>query len=145
MVAIKHRLHGGCVACGESNPAGLRLKFERQQDGSVKSAAFCAKELTGYDGLLHGGVAALMLDSAMTNCLFSAGVTALTAEMSVKYRLPVKIGRAVVLTARIKADHDPLFILNSELRQDGSLMVSAEAKFMRLASTAGEERPPVEH
>jgi len=131
MAVIKHRLHGGCVACGESNPAGLRLKFEKQADGSVKAAAFCVKELTGYDGLLHGGVAALMLDSAMTNCLFSAGITALTAEMNVKYKAPVKIGRAVILTAAIKTDHNPLFIVCSALRQDGEDKVLAEAKFMR--------------
>lgn len=131
MAAIKHRLHGSCVACGDNNPAGLRLKFEKQPDGSVKAAAFCVRELTGYDGLLHGGVAALMLDSAMTNCLFSAGITALTAEMTVKYKATVAIGRAVLLTARIKTDHDPLFIVSSELQQDGGLKVSAEAKFMR--------------
>ena len=131
MAAIKHRLHSGCVACGDNNPAGLRLNFEKQHDGSVKAAAFCVKELTGYDGLLHGGVAALMLDSAMTNCLFSAGVTALTAEMTVKYKATVNIGRAVTLTAKIKANHDPLFIVSSELLQDGAVKVSAEAKFMR--------------
>lgn len=131
MAAIKHRLHGGCVACGDNNPAGLRLKFEAQSDGSVKAAAFCAKELTGYDGLLHGGVAALMLDSAMTNCLFAAGITALTAEMTVKYKAMVKIGGALSLTARIIKDQDPLFLAGAELRQDGQVKVSAEAKFMR--------------
>ncbi len=67
----------------------------------------------------------------MTNCLFSAGVTALTAEMTVKYKATVNIGRAVILTARIKTDHDPLFIVSSELLQDGKVKVSAEAKFMR--------------
>lgn len=131
MAAIRHRLHGGCVACGDNNPAGLRLKFEKQPDGSVKAAAFCVKELAGYDGLLHGGVAALMLDSAMANCLFGAGVTALTAELNVKYRAPVRIGRGVLLSAAIKADHDPLFIIGSELRQDGEVKATAEAKFMR--------------
>lgn len=137
MAAIKHRLHGGCVACGDNNPAGLRLKFEKQPDGAVKAAAFCVKELTGYDGLLHGGVAALMLDSAMTNCLFAAGVTALTGELAVKYRAPVKIGRAVALKAWIEKDHDPLFLVRSELSQDGAVKVSADAKFMRSAA-AGE-------
>ena len=131
MPAIKHRLHGGCVACGDNNPAGLRLKFEKQPDGSVKGAAFCVKELAGYDGLLHGGVAALMLDSAMANCLFGSGITALTAELSVKYKAPVRIGRGVVLSAGVIKDHDPLFIMSSELRQDGEVKVSAEAKFMR--------------
>lgn len=131
MAAIKHRLHGNCVACGDNNPVGLRLKFEKQSDGSVRAAAFCVKELSGYDGLLHGGVAALMLDSAMTNCLFASGVTALTAEMTVKYRAPVSIGRAVILTGAIKSDHDPLFIVSAELSQEGKTKVTAEAKFMR--------------
>lgn len=138
MAAIKHRLHGGCVACGDNNPAGLRLKFEAQPDGSVKAAAFCARELTGYDGLLHGGVAALMLDSAMTNCLFAAGITALTAEMTVKYKAMVKIGGALSLTARIIKDQDPLFLTGAELRQDGQVKVRAEAKFMR---TVADGRP----
>lgn len=137
MAVINHRLHGHCVACGPENAMGLRLKFRRQPDGSVEGAAFCAKALTGYDGLLHGGVAALMLDSAMTNCLFAAGVTALTGELAVKYRAPVKIGRAVGLKAWIEKDHDPLFLLRSELGQDGAVKVAAEAKFMRSAA-AGE-------
>ena len=131
MAAIKHRLHGGCVACGDNNPAGLRLKFEAQPDGSVKAAAFCARELTGYDGLLHGGVTALMLDSAMTNCLFAAGITALTAEMTVKYKATVSIGRAVTLTAKIEKDQDPLFLVGAQLLQDGLLKASAQAKFLR--------------
>ncbi len=126
-----HRLHSGCIACGRNNQYGLKLRFFRQEDGSVTGASFCRKELAGYDGLLHGGVAAMMLDSAMSNCLFAAGVTALTAEMSVKYRAPVKLGRAVSLKAWIASDLDPLYIVKSELAQDGGLKVSAEAKFMR--------------
>ncbi|HBA59256.1 MAG TPA: PaaI family thioesterase [Elusimicrobia bacterium] len=131
MAAISHTLHSRCIACGQDNPAGLRLKFKKQADGTVKAAAFCFGELSGYDGLLHGGVAALMLDSAMANCLFASGITALTAEMKVRYKSPVRIGRAVELSARLDADHDPLFLLQSELRQDGQLKVLAEAKFMR--------------
>lgn len=131
MAAIRHKKHGACVACGENNPAGLRLRFTRQPDGSVRAATFCRGELTGYDGLLHGGVAALMLDSAMVNCLFGLGVTAYTAELKVKYKAPVKIGRAAELRARLEKDHDPLYLTSGELLQDGEVKVLAEAKFMR--------------
>ena len=127
----KHRLHRGCVACGAENPYGLRLRFFRQDDGSVTAACPCRKELAGYDGLLHGGIAATMLDSAMSNCLFAAGVTAMTAEMNLKYRAPVLIGRAAVLKAWLVSDLCPLYIVKSELAQDGEVKVSAEAKFMR--------------
>lgn len=133
MDSIKHPLHSFCVACGAANPAGLRLKFHPKGDGSVEGAAFCARTLTGYDGLLHGGVAAMMLDSAMTNCLFAAGVTALTGEFNLKYKAPVKIGRAVNLRAWIEKDYSPLYVVKSELTQDGDVKVSAEAKFMKSA------------
>jgi len=128
---ITHSLHGYCVACGAANSAGLRLKFVGQPDGSVKGTAFCAKALTGYDGLLHGGVAAMMLDSAMTNCLFAAGITALTGELNIKYKAPVKIGRAVELKAWIEKDWTPLYLLKGDLSQDGEVKVSADAKFMK--------------
>ncbi len=133
MAVIKHKRHGACVACGENNPAGLRLRlrFARRPDGSVRAATYCRGELTGYDGLLHGGVAALMLDSAMVNCLFGHGVTAYTAELKVKYKAPVKIGRAAELRARLDKDHDPLYLTSGELVQDGEIKVSTEAKFMR--------------
>lgn len=131
MAAINHKLHSYCVACGSANPVGLRLKFVRHADGSVRAVAFCLKEISGYDGLLHGGVAALMLDSAMTNCLFSTGITALTAELNIKYKAPVKIGLAVDLKAWIEKDCSPLYMLKSELCQDGKVKVLAEAKFMK--------------
>jgi acyl-coenzyme A thioesterase PaaI-like protein len=126
-----HKSHASCVACGPDNPAGLRLKFAKQPDGSVRAAVFCRREISGYDGFLHGGVAALMLDSAMTNCLFSLGVAALTAEFNLKYKAPVLIGRAAELRAWLVSDMAPLYLLKAELSQDGRVKVLAEAKFLK--------------
>jgi acyl-coenzyme A thioesterase PaaI-like protein len=131
--AIGHRSHGFCVACGAANPAGLKLKFRKEPDGSVRAAVFCRREVTGYDGLLHGGVAALMLDSAMTNCLFALGIAAFTAELNIKYKAPVAVGRAAEVSARLVSDMDPLYVLKAELKQDGAVKVLADAKFMRNA------------
>lgn len=126
-----HKSHNACVACGPDNPAGLRLKFFKQEDGSVKAAVFCRREMTGYDGFLHGGIAALMLDSAMTNCLFSRGIAALTAEFNLKYKAPVIIGRAAEVTARLEKDMSPLYVMRAELLQDGQAKVLADAKFLK--------------
>lgn len=126
-----HKSHAACVACGGANPVGLRLKFVKQADGSVRAAVFCRKEMSGYDGFLHGGIAALMLDSAMTNCLFSMEIAALTAEFNLKYKAPVLIGRAAEVTARLVSDMAPLYVLSAELSQDGKVKVSGEAKFLK--------------
>jgi acyl-coenzyme A thioesterase PaaI-like protein len=127
----RHKSHAGCVACGHDNPAGLRLRFVKQADGSVRSAVFCRREISGYAGFLHGGVAALMLDSAMTNCLFSLGVAALTAEFNLKYKAPVMIGRAAELRAWLVSDMAPLYLMKADLSQDGRVKVLAEAKFLK--------------
>lgn len=119
------------MACGPDNKYGLHLSFTAAGPGEVQCAVFCRRELSGYDGLLQGGVAAMMLDSAMANCLFGAGVTAFTAEMSLKYKNPVLIERAVVIRARIEKDYSPLYLMKAELLQDGVVKVLAEAKFMK--------------
>ncbi len=129
--AAGHKSHSGCVACGADNPLGLKLKFLPQPDGSVRAAVFCRREITGYDGFLHGGIAALMLDSAMTNCLFAKGIAALTAEFNLKYKAPVLIGRAAEVTARLEKDMAPLYVMKAELLQDGQVKVQAEAKFLK--------------
>lgn len=126
-----HKSHAACIACGSANPVGLRLKFARQEDGSVRAAVFCRREMSGYDGFLHGGVAALMLDSAMTNCLFSMGIAALTAEFNLKYKAPVIIGRAAEVSASLVSDLAPLYVMKAELCQDGQPKVLAEAKFLK--------------
>ncbi len=128
---IGHKSHYSCVACGQDNVAGLKLKFKKRQDGSVSAAVFCRREIMGYDGLLHGGVAALMLDSAMTNCLFSMNIAAFTAELNIKYKAPVVIGRAAEVTGRLVSDMAPLFLMKAELKQDEKVKVLAEAKFMK--------------
>lgn len=134
-----HKSHETCIACGADNPVGLHLKFIKQDDSSVRAAVFCRKEMTGYDGFLHGGIAALMLDSAMTNCLFSMGIAALTAEFNIKYKEPVYIGRAVEVTARLNSDMAPLYVMSAELVQDNKLKVSANAKFLKNIFLKGSE------
>lgn len=126
-----HKSHETCIACGADNPVGLHLKFIKQADSSVRTAVFCRKEMTGYDGFLHGGIAALMLDSAMTNCLFSMGIAALTAEFNIKYKEPVYIGRAVEVIARLDSDMAPLYVMSAELLQDNKVKVSSSAKFFK--------------
>jgi len=86
--------------------------------------------LEGYEGLLHGGMTASLLDGIMTNCLFAHGIVALTAELKVRYREPVAIGPEISLRAWIVQRHPPLYLLKAELIQEGCVRATALAKFM---------------
>jgi acyl-coenzyme A thioesterase PaaI-like protein len=123
-------VHPGCVVCGGANERGLRLRYAPADGSGVQAVLDCDSSLEGYGGRLHGGVIAAALDGAMTHCLFALGRTAVTAELVVKYKHPVAIGRPATVRARLERDLAPLYLLQAELVQDGVVKAAASAKFM---------------
>ena len=130
LVNIQNRLHDTCLLCGSKNPVGLRLEFEVLPDSSLKAEFMSKFMYEGYKGFLHGGVIASLIDSAMTNCLFAHGIAAFTAELDIKYRLPVRCGKKIIVTARIAKSYAPLHMLEAQVFQNGQSAVTATAKFM---------------
>ena len=126
----RENLHPRCVVCGRSSPAGLGLKFQLQLDGSVNTSFDCRKDFEGYDGMLHGGVISSIADGAMTNCLFAHGITAVTADLRVRFRHPVELGAPLTVTAKITRRTAPLFCVEAKLTQADQLKVTATGKFM---------------
>lgn len=130
MNSKKVKFHPHCLLCGSKNPQGLHLRFIVDEDDHV-SARFKGNDiLQGYDGILHGGVIASLLDSAMMNCLFYQGIKAVTGELTIRYRYSVPCHAELELRARISAVKQPLFKMESELVMDGRVMAEATAKFM---------------
>lgn len=122
--------HSGCLFCGQLNPRSLGLTFDPQTDGSVLTRYLAPNELQGYAGIVHGGVVAGLLDSAMTNCLFHHGVRALTGDLHVRYVRSVPCCQPIDVRAWVVSSKPPLHVLRSEIRIDGTLMAWAEAKFV---------------
>ena len=87
------------LACHES---GLGLRFEPQADGSVAAYFACAPNYQGYPGRLHGGVVSMLLDAAMTNCLFARGIQAVTGEFGQPMSEEVKAAVDLVVEALIR-------------------------------------------
>ena len=128
---VLHHTHAHCWACGR-NPRGLNLRFVAQGN-SVEARFDCDSRYAGYGGMLHGGIVASILDSAMTNCLFHCGVVALTVELTVRYRHPVQCNRVAVVRAWVRENRGALWIVRAELRQEEQLKARAAAKFLRSA------------
>lgn len=136
--ALRSRLHAHCLLCGGEHAQGFRLAFEAHADGHVEASFPCDPHYQGYTGYLHGGVIASLLDSAMTNCLFTHGHVAMTGELKVRFLKPVIVNRPVVVSARLDAPHAPLFKVSGEVRQHGEVMARATAKFVEVRlSNAG--------
>lgn len=63
------------------NPLRIKVHGQRHQIHVARTFAI-AKQ---YIDLLHGGIASTLLDAAMTHCLLSKGIEALTAELNVRF------------------------------------------------------------
>jgi len=126
---MENNFHTNCFACGSNNGVGLRLNFHKQEDGSVSGNFFADPKFEGYSGIIHGGIIATLLDSAMTHCLLMKDIPALTGRLSIKYSTPIRTGTVVKLEARIVDQFHEMFILEGRALVDGKKVASAEAKY----------------
>ncbi len=89
-----------CFACGMENPDGLRLPWK--VEGKVMTVEFAAEEkYQGWKGIVHGGILATLLDEAMTRLAGVVCGNAVTAEMTVRYVAPAKIGEKLFVKGEI--------------------------------------------
>jgi len=123
-------LHRDCFACGRVKH-GLGMTFVRSGSDTVSAEWFCDERYQSYPGIVHGGIIATILDCAMTNCLLMKGIPAVTADMRIEYREPVRVGSVVTVNAWLVRSRPPLFVLGAEVIQDGQVTARATAKFMR--------------
>ena len=127
---LQHLTHQHCYACGTPESGGLGLCFVSQNDGSVTADWACPVNYQSYEGILHGGVIATLLDGAMVHALFADGVVAHTAELCVRYRHPIHVGCLVRVTARRGERTGALHLLTAEVVQNEVVCATAQAKFM---------------
>ena len=131
LLSLREQYHKSCPVCGTRNPNGLRVAFAVCADGAVEAEVICGNDKEGYDGHLHGGIIASLLDGAMTNCLFSHGIPAVTGELLVRMVHPLQTGTKIVVRAWLDCKLSPIYLMKAELRQDGRLAAKSRAKFMQ--------------
>ena len=127
---LRRDTHHGCVVCCRSNEHGLGLEFHIARDGAVEASFACDRIFQGYPDVLHGGVISMLLDGAMTNCLFAHDIVAVTADLSVRFRHPVATATVALVRARIDSSERPLYELTAELIQNNEVKATAKGKFL---------------
>lgn len=93
--------YGRCFLCGRENPKGLRL--ELFAEGEEVFTEFKLEEaFIGYEGIVHGGVLAGILDEVMWWAVaWHTGRASLTTELQVRYSRPAPIGHSFRAKGRI--------------------------------------------
>ncbi len=131
-----------CFVCGELNAAGLRVKFEYPAPGRCRAEFVSTPGFQGWRGILHGGIVAALLDEAFAHARGGAGrglgEAAVTAEMAVRFKQPVRIGGRVLLEGRVVGEHGRVVECESTLSDEsGALLASASGKLVKLRRAAG--------
>lgn len=117
-----------CFVCGPDNPIGLRLVFV--EEGAVLRAEFRPTALhVGYEGIVHGGILAAVLDDAMANLLYRRGQHALTARMELRYHAPARPGDLLCVRGWIAEDRRRLVTTEGEIVRGGRRLCWARATF----------------
>jgi uncharacterized protein (TIGR00369 family) len=126
---------GMCFACGEENPISLALKFEKIEENKVKAEFIPGEYHQGYKGIIHGGITATLLDEAMAHVLGFKGIKAYTAELNIRYRKAIEIGKKLEIIGEYKSSKKSsianVYYARAEIiDNNGNLKAEARAKFI---------------
>jgi len=122
-----------CYVCGKDNPSGLKVQFTVDHSTRTITGRFTPRtEHEGWEGIVHGGIIATLLDEAMVKLAAHLGEPAVSAEITVKFKSPVAPGEELVVTGRIVKEAHRL--IEAEAKVEKGLVAVAEAtgKLLRI-------------
>jgi acyl-coenzyme A thioesterase PaaI-like protein len=132
-----------CFVCGESNPIGLKLRFET--DGRIVQSRFTAcPEHVGFKRYVHGGLIATLLDEIMVwVCVVRTGRFAFCGELNVRFTSPLKPGEEAILTGELEGDRrGKIFDAKAQLRDlSGKVFASATGKYLPMKESELGDMP----
>jgi len=124
---------GGCFVCGKENSGGLQAVFK--QDPETRSASCelsLAETFQGWQGIVHGGMLATLLDETAVYACRNEVEQVVTAELQVKYKHPARVGVRLGIFAKVRERKRNLFTVDAEVRQENQLIAQAEVRLFAL-------------
>ncbi len=122
-----------CFCCGTENEHGLHLAITYPARGVAEASLVVPKHLAGWRGLAHGGLLSMVLDELMAHACISAGVRAVTAEITTRFVKPVPVGATVRIEGRVARERGRVFTTEGRvLGADGAVAASSTATFVRV-------------
>ncbi len=120
-----------CFVCGMENPVGLKQFFYEDGQGRVMATFTPRNEHQGYPGLLHGGIAAALLDETLGRLAIGRGVWLMTARMEIRYKQTIPLGQPLTVVGEVVRETRRLMEASGELRlADGRGAATATATYL---------------
>jgi acyl-coenzyme A thioesterase PaaI-like protein len=126
----------GCLVCGRDSPHGLRLDLHVDPDTAAVRVEFTPRrEHIGFEGVVHGGVIATVLDEAMVWCATWAGRRfCVCAELITRFVKEAAVGRALIVETKIESHRSRMITTSAEVKDaaTGELVATGTAKYIAL-------------
>ncbi|MCF6178343.1 MAG: PaaI family thioesterase [Geopsychrobacter sp.] len=123
----------GCFVCGLDNPAGLQIQLKvDSQNSSASSQLSLDARFQGWQGVIHGGILATLLDEVAIYACRGQGEQFVTTGINVRYRKPVPVDCAIDLSAKVVEVRRKIYKVESRIEISGVLYAAAEVQVMCL-------------
>lgn len=123
----------GCLVCGRENPHGLRLSLHVDTDtGTVTTDYTPTPQHIGFEGIIHGGVLATVLDEAMVWAATWAGKRfCVCGELTVRYRQSATVGAPLRVEAKVDAVRSRMIETSGSIVDAaGNVFTTSTAKYV---------------
>jgi uncharacterized protein (TIGR00369 family) len=124
---------GHCFGCSPRNVHGLQLRFWRSEGGCFTTCAI-PDHLCGWDGLVHGGIIATLLDEISGWTLISQlGKLGVTGKFTIRYIKPVHTNTELRVRGEISKQNRNLVVIRSTIHaadNEEQLLVEGESKWI---------------
>ncbi|ADD66900.1 thioesterase superfamily protein [Denitrovibrio acetiphilus DSM 12809] len=125
----------GCFVCGINNNHSLKAKFYHIGNGTLIAEFNAMDQHQSYPGVLHGGIAAAILDETMGRTILSIdeNLWGVTIDLNMKYRKPLPTGDKLYAKAFLTEHKNRSFTsAGAIILPDGTPAVTSTGKFMKL-------------
>lgn len=125
--------HPNCFGCGPANAQSLGLQMLVRDDQVVVGDIVFAPHHEGGPGLVHGGAVAAAFDDLLGAVPSAHRIPAVTANLNVAFRSPVRLGAPVAFEARLARRDGRKLHIEGHMRAadgDGALLAEASALFL---------------
>ena len=131
----------GCLVCGPSNPAGLKLSlFVEPATGIVTTRFTPGIAHTGFEKMSHGGALAAVVDEAMVwAATWSIRRFCVCGEMSIRFRKVAAIGRALKVQAAVESARPKLILTAAKIVDGDETIANATGKYVPMQPEKSDE------
>ncbi len=121
-----------CFGCGKKNECGLKLDISHSS-GKAEAKTVFREIFQGWNGIVHGGIITAAIDEVMAYAVGSAtGKTGVTAELTIRFKKPVKIGEEYEIGAEVVEFNRRKAVAKGYVKRKGKIHAEGKGTYVLL-------------